>query len=318
MNREAEKFLEYLEDAECLLVDFLDTDEPATDFTLDYSPSKHLDLAGFSKWMEFCEPKGLQDQTIRLIQHLSCTGGSIICKSLASMPNVLLLSEVNPLSELLFNSQDKKFAPTDLAYLARLARVPQWNELSEKLFKAEIREIVNHAQLYGKYVFVREHSHSDFLVGETPKRASTVRRLLREDYPVLPILTVRHPVDSYLSMLRNGWVGFAPGTFDEYCRRYLLFLEHNHDVPRHKYEDFVRDPKAELKKMSENLKLPYQGDFEDTLDLVTLTGDSGRSASVISKRDRHSFDQKFRIEVSESANYSKICESLEYQESLET
>ena len=37
---------------------------------------------------------------IRVVHHWACSGGTIISRSLAQLPNVVLLSEVHPLAHL--------------------------------------------------------------------------------------------------------------------------------------------------------------------------------------------------------------------------
>ena len=39
-----------------------------------------------------------QKITLRSIHHLACTGGTLISKCIASMPDVALISEVNPMN----------------------------------------------------------------------------------------------------------------------------------------------------------------------------------------------------------------------------
>jgi len=310
-----QKFIECLEEAEDILEDYPSVNFSSVDFNLKYAAPEHFNLALIEQWSKFCETKAPEKQPIRLIQHLSCTGGTLIAKCLAAMPNVALLSEANPLSQLHIYS-DPKFAPTDLTYLAINGNFPLINELSEKIFKADIDVIAEHVKQLGKYLVIREHSHSDFLVGESPKEYSTIRKLLKGDYPILSILTVRHPVDSYLSLIENGWIHFTPPTFDEYCKRYLLFIEHNDDLPMCKYEDFVSDPKKEIKPLCEALALPFNEDFQDVFDLNIMSGDSGRSSNTISKRKRRECNDKFLEEANQSAMYLQLCEQLNYSPSV--
>lgn len=318
MRGDARKFIDCLQDARQLLDDHPTFNYTGVDHALNYKASEHFDLALFEKWSEFFEPTLEQRSPVRVIQHLSCTGGTLISKCLAGLPNVALLSEVNPLSALHVDSKHPGFAPTDLIFLSKRAKLPNFDELSRDVFKAEIAVIAKHARLFGKHLIIREHSHSDFLEDETPNGFSTIRRLLKEDHALLSILTIRHPVDSYLSMVKLGWVRFTPKTFDEYCRRYLLFIHHNENVPVYKYEDFVNDPSTEMERICQSLDLPFNDDFLDVFDINTLSGDSGRSSHIIEKRERHKFDDNFQKEVNESSSYHELCKIAGYEASLET
>jgi hypothetical protein len=312
MDNNAQKFLNCLKDADQILEDYPFADYSDGEYNISHPPSANFDLALFEDWSKFSTPETLQKSPVRVIQHLACTGGTVISKCLAAMPNVVLLSEANPLSTLQ-KSTTPRFAPTDLTYLAMHGGFPLIDELSEKIFRADIEIISKHAQQLGKYLVIREHSHSDFHVGELPNSFSTIRELLKDDHTVLSVVTVRHPVDSYLSLIKTDWVHYTPKSFDEYCRRYLLFLESNKNVPLHKYEDFVNDPQLVMKKVCETLDLPFNEDFQDVFDLNTLTGDSGRSSSLISTRKRREFDECFREELNNSTMFFQLCEKLNYE-----
>ena len=312
MVNNAQKFMDCLKDANQLLEDYPSAGFSGADHSVSHPPLENFNLALFEEWSEFSEPEVAQKPPIRIIQHLSCTGGTLISKCLAAMPNVTLLNEANPLSTLQ-KSSPPRFAPTDLTYLAMRGGFPLINELSEKIFITDIDIISKHAQQLGKYLVIREHSHSDFLVGESPNEFSTVRKLLIDHHTLLSIVTVRHPADSYLSLLNNGWVHYTPSSFDEYCRRYLLFIEFNNMLPLFKYEEFVNDPQMEMKRICESLDLPFNEDFQDVFDLNILSGDSGRSSDVITTRERRTYDESFCEELKESSMYLRLCKELNYE-----
>ncbi len=316
MSNEVQQFITAIEEAEQLLAGYPCANQVDNAKSLSFALSKHLTQELFEKWSEFCPPELQSEYPIRLIQHMSCTGGTLISKCLAAMPNVALLSEVNPLSRLVL-SYEPRFAPTNLVYLATLGRFPHVDKLSEKLFKAEIDIISEHLKPLGKHLVIREHSHSDFLVGESPVGVSTIKKILNNHVSVLSVVTVRHPVDSYLSLLNNQWIHFTPRTFDEYCRRYLLFIRQNIGVPVFKYEDFVEAPDVEMKRICEKLRLPFNEDYEYLFDLNVLSGDSGRTSNTIIKRGRRSYGESFHKELNESTHYLQLCERLAYEPSIE-
>jgi hypothetical protein len=315
---DAGKFIESL----CAARDLLES-YPALNYArLDELPKqdlpRQLSLATFLNWPEYCEQELKREAPVRIIHHLSCTGGTLIAKCIASLPNVAILSEVNPLSELPGKSSSPRFAPSDLTYLASASNFPDMEALSKEIFKSGIGVIKQHAKMSGKYLVLREHSHSDYLVGAKCREAGTLRSLLQDDHQILAIVTVRHPLDCYLSMLNNGWVKFEPPTFDEYCRRYLKFIEHNDRIPVYRYEDFIEDPYAEMQRIAQALDLPFNDDFEDVFDLIKLSGSSGRSSNVIGRRKRREVDESLRDEAVESANYATLCDRLNYPTSIES
>lgn len=252
---------------------------------------------------------------IRLVQHLSCSGGTLICRCLAALREVALLSEVNPLSRI--HTASLRFSPTDLAYLAIKGNFPQAEELSKKLFRKSIKVTNKHLQAFSKELIIRDHSHSDYLVESTHSAEGTVRGLLQQEYQLLSIITIRHPVDCYLSMLRRNWVKFTPGTFDEYCRRYLVFVEQNRPHKLFKYENFVQDPKKEMQAMCSALALVYDSDFLNRIDKIELTGDSGRRVgNKIVPRKRREFNDEFVEQAETSFHFKKICKDFDYSPDL--
>ena len=71
---------------------------------------------------------------IRTVHHFACTGGTLICKCIAAMPNIQLLSEVDPLSTLLKSTVKPQFAPTDMVKLMRQSTRGVSDELIIELF----------------------------------------------------------------------------------------------------------------------------------------------------------------------------------------
>jgi hypothetical protein len=313
VKNDAEKFIDCLDDAGHLLDDYPVNQDPKANLALGHVPSDFLQLAKFEYWPDLCRTELQQKPTIRLIQQFACTGGTIICKCLAAMPNVALLSEVHPTSNLPLSAKPR-FAPTDLAYLATQGGFSHDDELKEKMFTAEIEVISDHTRKLGQYLLIREHSHSDYLRGSAPIGHSTIKKLLKDQYRLLSVVTVRHPVDSYLSLLSNkGWVHFEPETFDEYCRRYLLFIEENAAETYYKYEDFVDEPKKLMKALCKSLDLSFNEDFMELFDIYEFSGDSGRSSNTIGRRARREYGDSFKNELNRSSNYAQLCSRLHYE-----
>lgn len=101
-------------------------------------------------------------------------------------------------------------------------------------------------------------------------------------------------------------------TLDEYCRRYLAFLDVYVDVPIVKYEDLVHDPKNTMSKVCEYLDLPYSCDFEQLHAIFNLTGDSGRRGSVIQPPVPKRLPPDLYIAQGKSRNYVAALERLYY------
>jgi len=256
----------------------------------------------------------LNAEPIRVIQHLSCTGGTLFGKCVAAMPNTIVLSEIHPLSTQLFLSgESPEFCPTDVISLARLGKAPAIDDLCEDIFLGEIRAIEKHLRNYGQRLVLREHSHSSFLIGEGSFNKKTIPQILACSSPLVSIVTVRHPIDSYLSLRHNDWIHFEPGTFDEYCRRYLIFLGSNANAPLFKYETLLESPEDVLQEICVHFEIPYNQDFKDYLEIVAATGDSGRASIHIESRERRPIDDALILEATKSDNFSDLCKLLGYE-----
>ena len=72
-----------------------------------------------------------QKEPIRTVHHFACTGGTLISKCLAAMPNTHVLSEVEPHSQM---QAKKNFTPTDLIQLLRNSSRPSSQDLESKVF----------------------------------------------------------------------------------------------------------------------------------------------------------------------------------------
>ena len=86
-----EQLLAALDDALGLLGEY----PASTDLVAgDDNPASLLDQC-----LDLCADRGAGGpEPVRLLHHFACSGGSLISKCVATMPNVQLLSEVDPLS----------------------------------------------------------------------------------------------------------------------------------------------------------------------------------------------------------------------------
>jgi len=250
--------------------------------------------------------------TIRVIQHLACTGGTIISKCISALPNVFLLSEAHPNSQLFPPDGKPMYLPSDISSLCKYAQIPNSKELSEKLFLDNIVEVSKHVSKHAGTLVIREHTHSDFHVGDSVECPSPVIELLSKQFQVKSILSMRDPVDSYLSLLNNGWVHFSPDNFEEYCARIVEMLKFYANTYTFLYEDFIEAPEENLKIICDVLDLNYSEFSIDLFSLEVVTGDSGRNSGSISKRARREMSNSFIVEIEESKSYQLIKDKFVY------
>lgn len=253
-----------------------------------------------------CDKHKKEKPTIRIIHHLACSGGTLISKCISAMPNVYFLSEVHPFTDLAIGKGKPKYAPSDISSLAKYAGIPKQKELAAKLFKNSIDEVYQHVESMGGTLVLRDHTHADFNTDQAIPIKSSIVELLEKDYNVQSVLTIRNPIDSYSSLVKNGWVHFKPQTFDEYCRRLLLLLEQFEESQTFKYEDFVNNPQQEMQALAKELGLPFDGSFEDVFGIFKVTGDSGRGADIIAVRESRVSDVNELEIMINTENFKKI------------
>lgn len=255
---------------------------------LEHAALLDLDLIDAESLLDRCiqidEKYRPQPRIMRSIHHFACTGGSLISKCLHAMPGAHVLSEVHPLARRHMNMSKQPFTPTDMISASYYAGLPSADQLSLKIFEKELDIILDQAEEQGFYPIFREHTHTDYCVGNDAVAAAPFHSVSLANIDHRSIATVRNPIESYISLTTNGWLHHQPATFDEYCRRYLMFLENFEDENIFYYEDFVRHPDRELKRMCETLDLPFYEHFSHIFDLRSISGDSGRTSSGIQER----------------------------------
>ncbi len=249
-------------------------------------------------------------QTLRTIHHLSCSGGTLISKCIVAMDKVALASEVHP-----YNTEPYRYNPFDplqLLFAGGMIR-PDKDRL-DAIFKQRIALAEQFSQEDGKSLVIRDHSHFDFLMKPEPDvKTKSVLNLLTPEYEIKSVVTVRNPIDSYLSMNKNNW-NHGELDFDGYCKRVLVFLDAYSNFPVYRYEDFCERPKQVMQKICKVLGISYTDAFLERFHQITLTGDSGRGKAMttISPLPSTSYSETFQQEVARSSHYFALCNKLRY------
>jgi len=205
---------EVIDDSLSLLnsIGFQDSIRPAKE-------SIHPDL--FEQCLDLCKQITTTNaEPIRTIHHLSCTGGTLLTKCLAAMPNVKVMNEVDPISTMNFKPDKPAFSPTDIISLTKQGLLKLDNEVLIRLFLQNLDIIHAETVAKGYRLLLRDHTHGHFLTGPEIRKRPTMLFLVRSCFKTKSLVTVRDPVDSFLSLEAHGWFHFEPKTFDEYCRRY--------------------------------------------------------------------------------------------------
>lgn len=200
---------------------------------------------------------------IRIIHNLGRTGGTLICRCLGSMRNIVLLSEIHPTGSL----GNPEFNP--------VVQAQQWYGLftADDIASAQqnpnldfpdvIDLISRRCSEQNRVLLIRDWTQLDFLAVpflSAPCHRLTIIEALRERFNIIQTTTVRHPIGQWLSLNK---VPLIQGrlSFDDFLYGYRQFAEHCARIGFTRYEDFVRHPEAKTQELCERLNIAYDPGF---------------------------------------------------------
>jgi hypothetical protein len=257
---------------------------------------------------ELTSAESVRAEPIRTIHHFACTGGTLFSKCIASMPNTQLLSEVAPHSHM----DERRFCPTDLIQLLRASSRGSGSELEIEVFLAGLEALYRQCTKRGLRLVLRDHPHSIYCSDSAKEDSVCLYNIVSRQHRIVSVVTVRHPLDSYLSLVEHGWVTKRISNIELYVGAYSKFLDDHADLMRFKYEELVQDPEPIIKKMCEALELPFNPAFNELFHAHKLSGDSGRAGRAIEIRDRREIPGEILDQVRGSEIYIGLCERLGY------
>jgi hypothetical protein len=215
---------------------------------------------------------------LRLIHHLARSGGTILCKCLGSMSDVVLLSEVNPAAVAAGVPLEPLF---QAAFWFRLFKLRDVEAMARTgmSFVDRIAVIAERCAARGDILVLRDWTFVDFLgkpYVDQPSYRLGLAECLRDRFELRQVATVRHPLDQWLS-----WQNFRrehhwqhPFTFDEFIRACRRFAEQAVAMRWYRYEDFARDRDRVLTAICGDLQIPFDPRYASLWPLYhTITGD---------------------------------------------
>lgn len=252
---------------------------------------------------------------LRSIHHFACTGGTLIARALNALPNTVVLSEMDPLSEIIPQTTARMpFLPTDLVFALRKGLRPVDSAIVIDSFAAGVEAARAGLERMGQHLILRDHAHSQFCRDDVDYTARpTLREMLVARSEVVSVVTVRHPLDSFLAVQAKGWGSFDPFTLDTYAARYLAFLDRHAGLPIVHYEAFVAAPETVLKQLAGLLGLGDSPVAFDLMSAIRLSGDSGRNEGAIAPRPRRPVPEAVDDARFKSPIYLRLCLQLDYE-----
>jgi protein O-GlcNAc transferase len=253
--------------------------------------------------------------TLRILHHLHRTGGTLISKCVASLPRISLLSEVHPRAP--FPVLDPVFQGT---FWLRLLTDEAAALLEDASFAEKIRALHLLASNRGDALVLRNWAYLDFFARPFEEEAGgelSISRELEGGFRLVQVVTVRHPVDQWLSWrCYQGAATAQDFTFAQFvdaCRR---FRDRTADLPVLRYEDFVREPERRMRELCAALELDFDPRFLRRWPYYhQITGDDNDRASGdwrIAPRPRRAVEPALAAEAAENATLGELLEYYGY------
>lgn len=253
---------------------------------------------------------------IRILHQLARSGGTVICRCLASMEGVVLLSEIHPQGLRMFNPLQQAdewyglLRPNDTALV----------KAGKLAFAQAIGLIAERCAEQDKILILRDWSHLDYigLPFAQPGYHSMLAESLQAEFELIRFSSVRHPLDQWLSLSRNPlFAEHLP--VGKYLRGVRRFAEMAGDTGMIHYEDFTANPDAALMRICNALQLPFDPGYKERwVHYKNITGDvlAGRSAEgEISTLPRQDCASGVKRDFESRADYQRILQLMNYTDS---
>ncbi|TAG96961.1 MAG: hypothetical protein EAZ18_03895 [Oscillatoriales cyanobacterium] len=253
---------------------------------------------------------------LRIIHHLSKSGGTIISRCLGCMQDIILLSEVHPL-----NSEVNRY-PLQQAYcwfnLLTTEEIQAINPEGSISFADSIKLIYQKGQEKNQTLVLRDWNHLDFfgIPYTAPTHILSTNQALQKQFHLLEVATVRHPIDEWYSMQRLPDLRHI--SLEDYLTGYLNFIESCHGMTFIHYEDFACFPEKTMQTICQILDINYDADFiQNWVNYKTITG-SSKELHKVTKIILKSYPRNPEILglFQANKNYQEIVAFLKYDPEL--
>ena len=269
------------------------------------------------------------------VHHVAASGGSIVSQVLAASTNSVLVSEINPFGTLK-RGLKPFYDPTSLLWHLVYNSKDLSPALKLKYFFGQLDISIEHVKSLSKNILLRDHSHTtfNFLNKNQTFNNKKVYSLFLEslnyfyskkdnkfDFPrIKPILSIRHPLDSFIASRKNDWLFEYCGNeinIDNYCKGLLIFQNYMENVEFAKvirYEDLCLNFDSSLNELFFNLDIKYKIPSLSEVNCIKVTGKSGRKSNNIVLRERllTDVDDSLKNQIKKSNNYKKYCQRNNY------
>ncbi len=227
--------------------------------------------------------------TLRLFHSLGRSGSTLVCRCIASMQGICLLSEIHPLGR-----TNRHFnAINQYQRWYQDLGVDDWKSMP---FDQSIDRIVDDCLSRNQHLILRDWAHMDFIGPPSIKPPSfklLLNQRLEQKYTLRHCALVRHPAETWRSSIKMKVFQKNNIRVEQFLAGYRGYLEEVEDLPIIRYEDFTKAPTKSMKSICRYLDIPFDPEFIDKWSSYTnITGDMFNSSRGSGEREILYFELK--------------------------
>lgn len=193
------------------------------------------------------------------------SGGTLLNRCMASMPDTIMLSEVNV----------EALCPSSCNTIR--GQVKEWYGINLKSegFRENIQELYKYCLEKDKALIIRDWTFGSFVPSRynnyNPSKEFATLDFVSNYFPVKSFAFVRDAIDIWLSL------NASPRTFYDKDLIYLYeFVKKIFDrkIKIFKYEDFCKNPKKNMHSICDYVEIDYNEQFMNFFSYYKVTGDT--------------------------------------------
>lgn len=195
--------------------------------------------------------------SVTLLINFSRSGGTILSRCLACIPDVILVSEVHPVGCAMDTIKDQ---------------VKKWYNinLQEEDFLGSVIELEKICSKSDLHLVIRDFTFNDFIPNElngykARNRLSTME-MLNNELKVKTFVLVRDSIDVWISR-------WKPEKFFEAYKKYVDEIL-NHNLQVFKFEDFCENPARIIREICNNSGIRFSESYKEYNNYTNITGDN--------------------------------------------
>jgi hypothetical protein len=254
---------------------------------------------------------------LRIIRGLGGNGSTFISRAVATIENVVLLSEINPSTANLF-----AFALNPVIQIEK-----NYGHLKFDLYKGNMVELGS-PKLFRKYIdfllaecnsirydiVIRDYSYVDYVgvpfIWVVPEKSSLDEAL--NNLQTFEILIIRHPISQFLSLVSHAELKnvLDPATF---LRGYRIMLDRHRLALVARFEDLFAAFDQKMHELMAHLHLSLSSDWKARIPSVDwVTGNEFGKTSTQPEATSRKLNSEIRELFRPIADYQLICRECGY------